>query len=642
MFDHNDENNGTANQHSESYDAHQTGTDYLALAREAYAAGNHVMAMHLYLTAYEEACKKSPLPDMGAIGALREAWHVACELKERSIAEYVFDKLEPHLSSREAEEFAHTLQSLALDKLSEFGISRSDLEDMADMISEELGAAAHISGIAPVMTTRVVPSLAASDEPDAQGGEEALVLHDGAEADTAQLDAPGDEGEASEATTAEPAPGNPAPAKPVATLRAIAVPKQEKTKRRYSFGYADLVGFDGIIEDARALGLGVQHDEEYRALIDTLRAQHGLEGLSATGSVVFRTSSREDASMFMNAVVGELDLPAMRVQMQPGPQGMPVLAVTVSSDRQPRSAQRMALEVPSVLVLEDIDLWGAPLIEAASAMEGENIMLASMARASREAVTLIGSAVANPDIYVLASMAGDAVDQGYLYDLMEPMSVIDIYMPDEVERRQIWNRIALDHPSVRQLDLARLTRLSRNLSRFDIANAAREAVEDAYKQSLRARRYVPVTQSMMFEHVANFQPLESDEYRTLEEAVVSDFRSQLSELDDMLEAEMRIEENPEVAPVPPAVETGALVEDEVSANVADEAASSEGEEAVAEGSAEAAVDGSPDEAAAAEARDDGEAVASAVEMEQPRGEEDGLANAAAAPEEGEPNEGEVR
>ena len=153
-------------------------------------------------------------------------------------------------------------------------------------------------------------------------------------------------------------------------------------------------------------------------------------------------------------------------------------------------------------------------------------------RAAREAFTLIASAVGNPDIYVLASMSGESSDQGFLYDLMEPMNIVDIYLPDELERRQIWNAIAHDHPSVRELDLSRLTRFSRNLSRFDIVAAGREAVEDAYRQSLKARRYVPVSQSMMFEHVANFQPLESEEYRFLEEAVVTDFKSGL---DDLLE-----------------------------------------------------------------------------------------------------------
>ncbi len=48
---------------------------------------------------------------------------------------------------------------------------------------------------------------------------------------------------------------------------------------------------------------------------------------------------------------------------------------------------------------------------------------------------------------------------------MEPMSVVDIYLPDELERRQIWETIASEHPSVRSLDMAMLTKMSRNLSR---------------------------------------------------------------------------------------------------------------------------------------------------------------------------------
>lgn len=508
MFESKDNDVNIADQHQEPADAHEPRADYFSAAREAKRAGDKVLAMHLYMTAYEEACKRGPLPDMEAVGALREAWEVACDLRERSMAEYIFDKLEPHLSPDETERFARRLQDLALDKLSEFGISRADLEEVADLISEEIGAAAHISGVTPIMST--VYSRENATDSSADESEAASDVSTASDSD--------DRGAAAKNVSATTSPAKAAPSARHAARRGIT--------------FDDLVGFDGVIEDTRALGIGVAQDDEYRLLIDTLRSQHGLDKLSANGSVVFRTSSREDASLFMTAVVGELELPAMRVQMQPGPQGMPVLCVTVSADRQPRMTGRMSLDAPGVLVLEDIDLWGAPLIEAASAAEGEGIMFANMARAAREAVTLIGTAVSNPDIYVLSSMAGDSADQGYLYDLMEPMHIIDIYLPDEVERRRIWERMALDHPSVRRLDLSMLTRLSRNLSRSDIATAAREAVEDAYRQSLKARHYVPVTQEMMYEHISNFQPLESDEYRQLEDAVVKDFRMQLERLEE--------------------------------------------------------------------------------------------------------------
>ena len=520
MFDTKDNDSNIAGQHQEPTSAHESQIDYYSAACEAKRAGDNVLAMHLYMTAYEEACKHSPMPDVEAVGALREAWDVACELRERSMAEYIFDRLEPHLSPDETQKYAQRLQDLALDKLSEFGISRTDLEDMADLISEEISSHAHISAIVPSVSE--LPIIAAASQ-DAS----AVANKDASTANVEGSDNQPIQGELAHEGDLVSAISS----KAKSQSKSDSSQSEQPSQRRGMF-FDDLVGFDGIIEDTRALGIGVKQDEAYLHFIETLREQHGLDKLSASGSVVFRTSSREDASLFMDAVVGELGLPAMKVQMQPGPQGMPVLCVTVSANHQPRVTGRMSLDAPSVLVLEDIDLWGAPLIEAATS-EGEGILFANMVRAAREAVTLIGTAVANPDIYVLTSMAGDVADQGYLYDLMEPMNIIDIYLPDEIERRQVWERMAHDHPSIRRLDIHKLTRLSRNLSRSDIVSAAHDAVEDAYRQSLKARRYVPLTQEMMYEHISNFQPLESDEYRALEDAVLADFRVQL----DNIEAE---------------------------------------------------------------------------------------------------------
>lgn len=164
MLGPNDNEANIADQYHEGDSPRHNHDGYMKAAREAYASGDRVLAMHLYLSAYEEACGKSPLPDMEAVSALKEAWRVASELRERSIAEYIFDKLEAHLSSEEVESCARDLQSMALDKLSELGISRADLEGMADMISEEIGATAHISGITPIVTSvRVHPGPGPAD-----------------------------------------------------------------------------------------------------------------------------------------------------------------------------------------------------------------------------------------------------------------------------------------------------------------------------------------------------------------------------------------------------------------------------------------------------------------------------------------------
>ena len=63
------------------------------------------------------------------------------------------------------------------------------------------------------------------------------------------------------------------------------------------------------------------------------------------------------------------------------------------------------------------------------------------------------------------------------------------------------------------------------MPRYDMYMAAREAIEEAYKEGLVSRRYVPVTRENLFDKLAAYQPLDSEEYRALEEAVVKDFRA---------------------------------------------------------------------------------------------------------------------
>ena len=112
---------------------------YLNSAEQAAEQGNLMLALHLYLAAFERGqAAEGAVPSEAAIAGLKRAWRLACTLKERSIAEYVFERMEPHLSSDEVAACADQLQELALAKLEEFGLSRDELEDMTDMISQDM------------------------------------------------------------------------------------------------------------------------------------------------------------------------------------------------------------------------------------------------------------------------------------------------------------------------------------------------------------------------------------------------------------------------------------------------------------------------------------------------------------------------
>ena len=105
-----------------------------------------------------------------------------------------------------------------------------------------------------------------------------------------------------------------------------------------------------------------------------------------------------------------------------------------------------------------------------------------------------------------------------------PVSAVDIDYPTEKERADIWMEIAREHPSVRGVDRDQLVRFSQGMPRFDMHMAAREAIEEAYKDSLTKRRYIPVTTDNLFDKLAAYQPLDSPEYKALEQAVVDDFQ----------------------------------------------------------------------------------------------------------------------
>ena len=509
-----------ANSSPSQNDEHSnSSTEYLRLASQACASGDAVLGMHLYLAAFERAQHGgASVPDEAALEGLKQAWQLACKLKERSIAEYVFERLEPYLSSDEAAACAEQLQNLALDKLEEYGLSREDLEDMTDMISQDF------LGFDAARLMRVEHVTEPSSE---HAVEQAVQSVEGAasgESAGENRQAPSiSEVEKSLAAAIQSCGDDPDAHAVVSSIENIS--------------YRELVGYDETVKLMRDFGVGMQHDDRFQELVELLNVRHGLDRMPASDALLFRSPAREDANRFMTATLGELGLPAIRMHMEENLQGMPVLCVMAQADRQPKlNAARNAFEGAGVLMLEDLDLWMSPMVESAGDELG-GFLMASLSRGAREAINLIRSAVENPDVFVLASSSEAGDIDPFFYDLLEPLSVVDIDYPTVSERDDIWMEIARQHPSLRGIDRASLVRFSSQMPRYDMYMAAREAIEEAYKASLVARRYLPVTADNLYDKLAAYQPLDSDEYRALEEAVVSDFRRELEHLEDLLDGE---------------------------------------------------------------------------------------------------------
>ena len=161
--------------------------------------------------------------------------------------------------------------------------------------------------------------------------------------------------------------------------------------------------------------------------------------------------------------------------------------------------------------------------------------MSQMSRGAREAINLIHNAVENPDVYVLASLSSYGEVDPFFCDLLAPFTVVEIENPNEDERYDIWAALTQEHPSLAYIDTDDLVRFSSNMSRADIYLATREAIEEAYKRSLASREYAPVKPENLFEKLSAYQPLESDEYKRLEDSVAGMLRDQLEgSVDDFL------------------------------------------------------------------------------------------------------------
>ena len=483
--------------------------DYLQRATQAYTAGDDVLAMHLYLAAFEQATVAGmPSAHDAVVDGLREAWSLACKLKERSIAEYVFSKLEPYLTQVEIKECGEKLQDLALGKLEEIGIRAGDIEEITNAIAHEvLGiddpSSLHIESIRPFELT-IPPRKDAQTPPAAQSP-----------AGAPACPACGFDGNSDAADASDD------------------LPDFRMAEERLT--YKNLVGYDDAIKVMRTLGVGMGDDPVHRELVEMLNARHGLPAAPAPDSLLMRSPAREDACRFMEATLGELGVPGIRMHVEESWQGTVMLCLSAQKSKDFTFDARLGrFEGRGALLLEDIDLWEFP--QPQEPEDGLSaFMLAQMSRGAREAVNLIRTAVDDPNVYVLATASSEGPIEPFLLEILGPLTEVDIAYPTPGERAALWIDLAKKHPSIRGVNRVSLVRFSANLARFDICMATRDAIEDAYKQGLRAGRYTPVHPYDLFEKLAAYQPLDSKEYAELEEAMIRDFSRGLNPDDPMLE-----------------------------------------------------------------------------------------------------------
>lgn len=609
------------NNHSNSSQA------YLQRAASAVEEGDVVLGIHLYLAAYERALRENHSPSQAVLDGMGKAWDLAISAKQRSLAEYIFEKLEPFWKSEEVEEHAEQLQQLAFDKLEEYGFDRAQIEDMTDLMNQDLMDLEDVlcryedsyeghHGSSPFASHHGAHAAAGSADPseadtcaedagedatDATGvagaagatgtANEAVSAHPagqaGAQADaalaaggsvtegTAKADATSEpdvysalyahpedkhadaqspashkeagssagkashDGSAEESVHAEVLPSDSPLAAAFAQLTNMALNSAQESEQEASaprFDYRNLVGFDRAIDQMAKLGVGRGNDPEFQRFIEMLNKRHGLPGMPGLGTLIFRSSAREDANCFMVATVGELGLPAIRMRLDRNAMGQVVLCVMASPNFKARlsGVSRTGFDSPTVVVLEDLDLWDLPFFDN-STEDPQAFMSIQLSRGAREALALLSAALTSPEATVLISASEPHDIDPFFWDLIGNHRIVDIDLPNDAERRAIWRSEQAQHPSLRGLNMRQLVEYSRTLSRFEIYAISNEAVEEAYRESVAQNRFCAVPTDAVLMRLSNFQPLDSKEYQELEDLAVERFRKELSDFDDLLE-----------------------------------------------------------------------------------------------------------
>lgn len=463
--------------------------------------------------------------DERVIDGLRTAFKIATEMKDRALAEHVFSFLEPFEDAASVNKATQTLQSLALDRLEELGLERNDMVRASDAVLDSIEGISSRKGKTPSNGRSNVGKDAHSNA-TSEGS-----MAKEATKDAASANAEAETGAKRHAASSSSTSSSDSMSKIIAALSGDDASSGEgDAEDSPRVTYATLAGYSRAIKQMKRFGIGMDENPKLKGFMDMLARRHGLDAPIHTSTILFRSYAHEDAKQFMIATANELDHPLIHMFMSRSPQGDPILCTTASQDLMSDDALlHTGVLSHGTVMLEGIDAWGEPLLPDED--EDDESESGRMARGVRAVVDFIRSAVENPYVSVLASCSSESDMGDFFYDLLEPLDIVDIQLPDANERRDIWDDIVARHPSIGMLDKSHLVKITRHMPRDDIYRAAAEAVSQAYDESLSNHRFVAVSFDNLANKIAAFQPLESDEYKQIEEEAIEQLRSDIDEYD---------------------------------------------------------------------------------------------------------------
>ena len=149
----------------------------------------------------------------------------------------------------------------------------------------------------------------------------------------------------------------------------------------------------------------------------------------------------------------------------------------------------------------------------------------------QEVMGYLSTLLARGGVFIIATSA-TSVEQPLVISeqlakfLGEPAE-ITLDPPSTRERKLVLNSFSENHPSFHDLDKESLACLSEGMSRFELFMSCNQAVEVAYRESLKHQRHQMVSLEDVLTQFTHYLDQDSAAYRLIEDYLVAIFSAEL-------------------------------------------------------------------------------------------------------------------
>ncbi|MDR0501584.1 MAG: ATP-binding protein [Coriobacteriales bacterium] len=311
--------------------------------------------------------------------------------------------------------------------------------------------------------------------------------------------------------------------------------------------YLSLSGFQNTLQEMREFGFQIPGDHRFADFLAAAQEYHGIKGLVLSDTFLFYGPSREDTALFAMATAGEIGRPVVNMDVGLNVNGGGTIKVTTpikktifGSPRPTDLPEQCTLVIQNIDILQELfrreeEMLGHPYsqygdLEFNTRSFGQPF--GSMRCMQSEILSYIDALLSNNDVVVIAtSESGTDIDPDLLgaglLEVLSPISEIEVGKPTQHERFDVIATFAAEHNSLKELDFTALSRLTEDLGRYDIARVCQNAVESAYRETLRSRRQQPVSMQTFLNELSLFLDRKSAIYEQVEDMLVEMFSQEL-------------------------------------------------------------------------------------------------------------------